>query len=188
MAKNSFYVGLLHYPVLNKQRQKVTTSITNIDIHDISRLCCSFGVRKYLLINPLKSQKMLYDKIIDFWRSDTGKNYQPDRAEALEKTVFVDSYEKAVEYVKNQEDASPFVITTTAKTRKNQLSYDSFNSVINKDKPVLLIFGTGYGLAEDIHTQADYILSPIESRSGYNHLSVRSAVAIVLDRLIPKNK
>jgi hypothetical protein len=32
--------------------------------------------------------------------------------------------------------------------------------------------------------QADYILEPIYGPGEYNHLSVRSAVAIILDRLL----
>jgi len=198
MEDITYYVGLVHYPVFDKNRKIVTTSITNMDVHDISRTCCAYGVRNYFVINQLESQRELFFKIMAFWQSDTGKNYQPDRAEALKTTVFLDSYQDAINYIKNQEKIYPVMITTTARQRKNQLRYDSFNSVINNDtlrnnpeapaKPVLLIFGTGYGLADEIHEKADYVLTPIESRSEYNHLSVRSAVAIVLDRLIPKNK
>jgi len=154
-------------------------------------------VRKYFIINPLKSQRDLYQKIISFWQSDTGKEYQPDRAEALNKIEFMSSYQEAIDYVKNQEKTNPIVITTTAKQRENQIEYETFNSIVfnyeskkysKNATPVLLIFGTGYGLADELHERADYVLSPIKSYSEYNHLSVRSAVAIVLDRLIPKNK
>jgi len=48
------------------------------------------------------------------------------------------------------------------------------------------MFGTGFGLASEVLDKADYILDPITGVNGYNHLPVRSAVAIILDRLIAK--
>jgi tRNA (guanine37-N1)-methyltransferase len=51
------------------------------------------------------------------------------------------------------------------------------------ERPVLLVFGTGWGLAESINPLLEQVLSPIDGRPEWNHLSVRSAVAIILDRL-----
>ena len=51
-------------------------------------------------------------------------------------------------------------------------------------KPVLLVLGTGWGLAPEVVAGADALLEPIHATAGgYNHLSVRSACAIALDRL-----
>jgi hypothetical protein len=47
---------------------------------------------------------------------------------------------------------------------------------------VLLLFGTGNGMAEDLLAACDYLLPPLRA-GGYNNLSVRAAVAIILDRL-----
>ncbi len=49
--------------------------------------------------------------------------------------------------------------------------------------PLLFLFGTGWGLTEEVLEQADDILEPIRGAGAYNHLSVRSAAAILLDRL-----
>jgi len=38
-------------------------------------------------------------------------------------------------------------------------------------------------LTKEVKDDSDYVLAPIEGK-GYNHLSVRSAVAIILDRLL----
>ncbi len=54
----------------------------------------------------------------------------------------------------------------------------------NNARPVLIILGTGWGLTENIFSQSDYVLEAIEGASDYNHLSVRSAAAIILDRLL----
>ena len=53
-------------------------------------------------------------------------------------------------------------------------------------KPVLLVFGTGWGLADEVIQAADVLLEPVRAReaTGYNHLSVRAACAIMLDRLL----
>jgi hypothetical protein len=48
----------------------------------------------------------------------------------------------------------------------------------------LLLFGTGWGLADEVLEAADALLPPLAGPSGYNHLSVRAAAAIVLDRLL----
>ena len=49
--------------------------------------------------------------------------------------------------------------------------------------PVLLVFGTGWGLTEEVLDRVDDVLEPIRGTGGYNHLSVRAAAAIILDRL-----
>ena len=51
------------------------------------------------------------------------------------------------------------------------------------DKPILLLFGTGYGMEQEHMNGFDYVLEPIYGPSDYNHLCVRSAAAIILDRL-----
>ena len=50
---------------------------------------------------------------------------------------------------------------------------------------MLLVFGTGWGLAGEVIAGADALLEPVRAReaTGYNHLSVRAACAILLDRL-----
>lgn len=51
------------------------------------------------------------------------------------------------------------------------------------DEPHLLVFGTGWGLTPEITERADVIPEPICGPTDYNHLSVRSAAAVILDRL-----
>jgi hypothetical protein len=51
---------------------------------------------------------------------------------------------------------------------------------------VLIAFGTGWGLAGELVESAELRLAPIAAatETGYNHLSVRAACAITLDRLL----
>ena len=52
------------------------------------------------------------------------------------------------------------------------------------DYPILLLFGTGFGLTDEVMDSSYKILEPIRGNTKYNHLSVRSAVSIILDRLL----
>jgi hypothetical protein len=54
---------------------------------------------------------------------------------------------------------------------------------VEDDTPILLLFGTGYGMTKETMEKFDFILEPIYGAGEYNHLSVRSAAAIILDRL-----
>jgi hypothetical protein len=51
------------------------------------------------------------------------------------------------------------------------------------DRPLLLLFGTGWGLTDEVIAGVDQVLLPICGMPAFNHLSVRSAVAAILDRL-----
>ncbi len=48
----------------------------------------------------------------------------------------------------------------------------------------MILLGTAWGLAPQVIESSDGILEPISGVGKYNHLSVRSAAAIVLDRLL----
>ena len=50
--------------------------------------------------------------------------------------------------------------------------------------PLLLVFGTGWGLAPEVFDRGWTVLEPIRGRGVYNHLPVRAAAAIILDRLL----
>jgi hypothetical protein len=51
-------------------------------------------------------------------------------------------------------------------------------------RPFLILLGTGWGLTETVFAQANCVLEPLAGTAEYNHLSVRSAAAIILDRLL----
>jgi hypothetical protein len=60
------------------------------------------------------------------------------------------------------------------------------NRLQQASRRALILLGTGWGLAPDVLGDAEVFLAPIggANPSGYNHLSVRAACAIVLDRLL----
>ncbi|HNX37538.1 MAG TPA: RNA methyltransferase [Candidatus Cloacimonadota bacterium] len=180
---SKLYLGLVHYPVLNKLGKRIMTSVTNLDIHDIARLAACYNCRGYYLITPDSQQQTLIEKICLHWKTNEGLMYNPDRSRALALVRTADSIETVTDLITSQEGLRPIVVTTTARILPAQMTYGKLSLAASGTRPVLLLFGTGYGLCDEIHEQADYILSPIKGTGAYRHLSVRSAVAIVLDRI-----
>jgi len=148
-------------------------------VHDISRSCKTYGVKKFFIITPLETQELLLNRILKFWQSDIAREYNSDRVEALSLIEYAVDINSAYKQISLQEDDC-LVVSTTAARLKQQIS---INDLQKSSSPVLLLFGTGNGLSKEVHEQADHVLKPIEGEGNYNHLSVRSAVAIVLDRL-----
>lgn len=186
MERNKIYLALVHHPVNNKRGEIVTTSVTNMDIHDISRSCRTFGVENYFLVTPLKAQHQLVDRILGHWEHDKNAAYNPDRHDALSIARAINSIEDAERFIEEKEGVKPILAVTGANFKEYSGDEKALNEKISLDKrPCLLLFGTGWGLNAQVVERADFKLEPIfgASEDGYNHLSVRSAVAIYLDRL-----
>ncbi len=180
------YIGLVHYPINNKNGEVVTTSVTNLDIHDISRSAKTFGVEKYFIVTPLKAQQELVKKILGHWEGDKSSAYNPDRVDALEVAQVVDKIDDAISFITEKEGVAPFIVVTGANFKEPFGNAESLKKELSIDnRPCLLLFGTGWGLYASVIDQADFKLGPLHGsdKNNYNHLSVRSAVAIYLDRL-----
>jgi tRNA (guanine37-N1)-methyltransferase len=184
-TKTAIYLALLHHPVYDKNGQVVTTAVTNMDIHDISRAGRTYGVRGFFVVTPVKALQKLALKIIDHWEVGYGSQYNSTRKEALALARICDTLDDAIIGIERETGALPFVIATSARATGSRTSFVALRDMLNKQtRPFLIVFGTGWGLTEDLLSQADYILEAIEGGAEFNHLSVRSAAAIVLDRLL----
>jgi len=184
------FAGLVHYPVYNKNMEIITTSVTNLDIHDIARCAATYNVERYYIIHPLPTQHKLVQEIIDYWQKGYGAVYNPDRKEALELVALRESIEAVTEEIAGCYGGPVYTVVTDARTYPNSVSYRDFRGVLEEgggNRNYLLLFGTGWGMTKEIMEQADYVLEPVRGRGGYNHLSVRSAVAIILDRILGEN-
>lgn len=185
----SVYVALLHHSMRDKNGAIVTTAVTNLDIHDIARSSRTFGVKNYFLVNPLAEQQEVVKRIIGHWQGSGGRDYNADRADAFDRVKIVSWFQDAVDAIEAAEGTKPEVLMTSARRPEGMrwLKWSDARAEFAKPgKPKLLVFGTGWGMTEEFLRQADGVLDPIlpERDSGYNHLSVRSAVAIALDRLL----
>lgn len=186
--RDKVYLALVHAPVYNRRHEVVATSVTNFDIHDISRSSKTYGIKNYFIITPVDAQLELTKRIIGYWQDGMGKEYNQNRGEAFERTLVAETIEEAVKEIESREGKKPKIITTSAKIYENSISYKKLSDEIaTSDEPYLLLFGTGWGLIEEVMDMSDYILEPIRGKAVYNHLSVRAAVAIILDRLFGEN-
>lgn len=178
------FTALAHYPVYNKKHEVINTSFTNLDLHDIARASATFGVEKYFMVQPLTTQHEVINGLINHWTKGYGARYNPDRKHALTKIALTDSIEETKDLIKEEYGAEPQVICTAAKAYPNNVGYQELRYLMERQGGnYLLIFGTGWGLEESVIEKADHVLKPIYGSGAYNHLSVRSAVSIILDRL-----
>lgn len=177
------YIALVHYPVLNKEGRIIASSITNLDLHDISRLARTYGVKRYYVVQPLKDQRRLVEELLEYWQKGKGRVYNPDRQEALKVLKVVPALSVAEREVA-QESGDTLLIATDARKDQANLSFAQARALVQAGQSILLLFGTAWGLAPKLLQRCDYVLDPIPGRAGYNHLSVRSAAAIILDRLL----
>jgi len=174
-------LALVHHPVLDRRGDVVTSAVTNLDIHDLARLSATYGVSRCYLVTPVVEQQRLVDRLVGHWCEGFGAGYNPSRAEALARVRVVDSFTAAL--ADWQELAGPEVLPVFTGARQKQgLGYRAGRELAAQ-RPLLLVFGTGHGLAPGLRQPEWPALAPIRS-GGYNHLPVRSAVAIILERLI----
>jgi len=185
MAEPRFYLALLHNPVYNKRMEVITTTVTNFDLHDIARSSKTYDVNKYYIVNHLESQQKLVGRMKEYWSGDFGAEYNPDRKEAFSILDIKAELAEVVADIKSIEKEAPVLITTDARTYPNTITYKALREKIHSgDRPYLVLLGTGWGLTKEVMNSTEYILEPIYGRGDYNHLSVRSAAAIILDRLL----
>lgn len=177
-------VALIHYPVINKTGETIGSAVTNLDIHDIARAARTFGVDHYYIVTPYNDQQALVAEILGHWQTGHGATYNPARKAALDRVKISETLAATIVQVTEQRGRRPLILTTSARVQKNSISYRETRRHIEAGDPILLLFGTAHGLAPELTETADYTLPPIESATDYNHLSVRSAVSIILDRLL----
>jgi hypothetical protein len=187
---SAIYCALVHYPVRDRAGQTVTTAVTNLDVHDIARSARTFGLRGYSIVTPIEAQHALVQRIIEHWTLGAGRRRIPERHVALALCESATNLEQVIAAIQTREGKPPCLVATAARAMPNRplTSFAQARELFtgSADVPYLILFGTGYGLADSIIESADLLLEPIEGAGDYNHLSVRAAAAIVLDRLLGK--
>jgi len=184
LFRPNLYVALAHYPVINRSGDIIASAVTNLDMHDMARAAKTYGVKKLYVITPLEDQKELCQKIISHWTVGRGSTFNPKRKQALDLIDIKNSIDDALNEIRSSEGGCPKTVVTSAKNGSRCITHAELREILEDGKPCLLIFGTGWGLAEEIILGADYLLEPVKGNTDYNHLSVRSACSIILDRII----
>lgn len=169
---------------MNKRGDVIASAVTNLDLHDIARASATFGVKSFFVVTPLEDQKELSERVMAHWIEGFGGEYNPDRKKALSMVRITDSLEETVLEIEKIEGRKPKIIATCARLCEGAVSFSELRSLISTGEPYLLMLGTGWGLSPSLIDGASAVLEPISGNTDYNHLSVRAAAAIMLDRLL----
>ncbi len=180
-------VALVHYPVLDRHGGIQTTALTNLDAHDMARSTRTYNCAAFYLVTPVTSQQEQARAIVGYWEGERGQKKNKDRTEAMSRVQIVWTIEEAIEAETKTLGKKPLVVVTSARPQ-GTTTYTSMRERMEAGEDVLLLFGTGHGLADRLRALADVVLAPVlgpkePDGSHFNHLSVRSAAAIILDRL-----
>jgi tRNA (guanine37-N1)-methyltransferase len=185
------YVVLMHGDVLvGPERKPGATSVTSIDIHDIARSSATYGIRQFFIVTPLVDQQRIVETLLDFWQKGKGIAYNAVRHKAVNQVRVVSTIGDVIERIKEIEGQEPLLVATSARRTPHAQSITYYDQGIawQSQRPILFVFGTGQGLTDELVGRCDYIVPPVHGFSSFNHLSVRSAVAIILDRWLGINE
>jgi tRNA (guanine37-N1)-methyltransferase len=189
------YVALLHHPVYDRHRNVVASAVTNFDVHDIARSCGTYGLAGYFMVHPVAAQREKVERILSVWSQDMavwqgatpgrGRDPEEHRGEALGLVRTAADLAEVVAAIAGAHGQPPLVVATSARPGREVVGFRALQAELygEAQRPALLVFGTGWGLADEVTVGADRLLAPVSGRPRFNHLSVRSAVAVILDRL-----
>lgn len=184
------HVALVHYPTVDRTGAVVATSITNLDMHDLSRAARTYGVEAVWLVHPHEPMRRFCERVILHWTEGWGAAYNPTRRESLVGTHLVEDLGEVARRIEAATGRLPTFTGTSAKPYPNSIGYAPMREIIAADpeQTHCLVFGTGWGLHPEVMLEMDHILEPIHGVGDWNHLSVRSAVSIILDRLLSPDR
>lgn len=177
-------IALIHYPVYNKNQEIIGSAVTNLDLHDLARAGRTYGVGTVYIVTPFSDQQELVAEIVGHWQEGYGASYNRDRKEALTVLEVCTDLAELFERVTCARGGRPTILATGAACRNSQIGFQDVRSGLAAGGHYLLLFGTAWGLTSEVFTMVDGSLPAIIGTGDYNHLSVRSAVAIMLDRIL----
>jgi len=179
--------------VINRHHEVIASAITNLDLHDLARLACTYDLPGCFVVTPLQDQQVLARELLAHWCTGVGLELHPHRRQALERLRIVDDIKAAQTAIRIEAGRSPQLWATSARPDAATISHGDahtrlLNSVGREATPRLLLLGTAWGLAPSVLEVCTEVLAPIVGVSGYNHLSVRCAAAILVDRLVGRGQ
>jgi hypothetical protein len=177
-------VALVHHPVLDKTGAIVTSAVTNIDVPDIARSCRTYGAAGFYVVTPVDALRGLIHRVIQHWEHDDQKDYNPSRNEALALVRLESDLEGVGIDVERRYGCLPRLFATSARRHPTSVTFAEMREKLAEDGPPwLMLLGTGSGLAPAVVERCEAVVEPIIGPTPYNHLSVRAAAAVLLDRL-----
>ena len=189
MKNENVSIALLHYPAMDREGNIIVTSFTTMDLHDIARPARAYEIRKFYIVQPIDAQRLVINRQIDYWLSEEGRKANPTRYEIVQLVRLKYTLDEVVEDIERERGKTPLLVGTDARSYPNTVGYEELRDKISKkEDEFLIVFGTAYGIPPDLMRTFDYVLEPVHGAGDWNHLSVRNAVAIILDRLFSRNR
>ncbi|HEY3592688.1 MAG TPA: RNA methyltransferase [Polyangiaceae bacterium] len=182
---SNLFIALVHYPIVDRQGAEITTAITNLDLHDLSRSACTYGIGAVFIVHPVAAQRELAERVQSHWVSGSGARRIPTREAAMALLRVVPALEDVYAALGGRDGLEVYVTSARPGDRRTATYAEARERLARRDGDALVLFGTGWGLASSVMASADVVLAPLTGSEGseYNHLSVRAACAIILDRL-----
>jgi len=174
-------IALLHYPVLDRSGARISTAVTNLDVHDLARIGCTYGAERVYVVTPLAEQQKLTQRLLDHWCSGYGASHNPDRRRAFERVAVATDLDGALQDFSRLAGAEGLPLLTGAAC-SDGLDAGAVRELHGRH-PLLLVLGTGSGLAPELFAHGWPVMRAIRGAGDYNHLPVRAAAAIISDRL-----
>ena len=185
--QEEIHLVLRHDSVMGRKEKTIDSSVTQIDLHDFSRLARTYGLKGFHCVTPLEAQHRICQEILSYWEEGFGGTYNPDRLQALQVLWLHRSFDEVIEKITLENQGRvPIIVGTSAKRThlEKEIAFQEFSSRIGRSgRPILIQFGTAWGLSPEQLDRSDWILPPVNGLTGYNHLSVRCAAAIIVDRI-----
>ncbi|MCR9162049.1 MAG: RNA methyltransferase [Nannocystaceae bacterium] len=170
-------VALVHHPVINRNGEEIASVIDEFDVFDGGRLALTYGIPTLYVVNPVPAQRDKAARIIAHAKSDA-RDAARGRMDAL---VWCASLEDAIADASRPEP--PLLVATSAVAREPSVGFEDVRERLAGGSDVLLVIGKAWGLAPSVLRRCDAQLQPIDAGTGFNHLSVRAAMAILIDRI-----
>lgn len=175
---------LCHYPVFLDQKRTGTSSLTNLDIHDIARISFTYGMGPFYALTPLADQLELLRGILRHWLRPGAPKENSDRSQALKLVRPVQSYGEVEKDATAYYGEKPVWVLTSARWPRRITPLAPRDILdLSAKKPVIICLGTARGLDAE-NMDVEFVpMRPIRFTSE-NHLSVRAAAAILADRIL----
>jgi hypothetical protein len=174
-------VALVHHPVVDRRGDEITSTVDHLDVMDASRLSLTYPVRRVYVVNPVPAQRALTERLIRHGTRTAGRD---EARGEFSKTAWAPDLDAVIAEHEEELGVVPTVVATSARGSSRDLGFGVMRARLHGGEAMVLLVGKAWGLAPRLLDTADVRLEPIDAGTGFNHLSVRSAMAIAIDRLL----
>lgn len=167
--------------MLNRLGEVISSTVDSFDFFDASRLALTYGVDRMYIVHPEPAQQALVSRLIAHGQAQGRQDAQRGH---FEHSVGVHDLQAAIDDVQARCQCRPKVVATTARSGPPKVGLGSLRDSLSPQRPQLWLIGKAWGMTQAVIDGADCVAASIDTGTGYNHLSVRSALAIYIDRML----